>query len=623
MRTPRAWRLAATVAMLAVLAGPALPGLAGTVARAHAQLVASSPGPGTTLPESPDELRLIFSEPLEAQLTSLDVVDAGGVPIVERAGVIDADDPFALVLPAVDLADGTYTVTWRTLSAADGHTAEGFFTFAVGNTAEPMPAGTASTHAERDPIDVVGRWLTYLGLLLALGGAVIQRVVLRTGPMSRATARGLALGLVVAAAATLGMAVANGLEAGGIVEYLVGTRNGVLQLARAAVAAAGAIALAVVPPSVRVAAAGVTGLVGIVLLVAAGHAAALPGPVPVLVGVTHVAGAAVWISGIATLVVAAVRPSAFPPISELVPRFSALALVSIGMVGLTGVYSAWTQTGVLLDPGTEYGRTLLAKTSLAAAALAIGGLNYLDGGRMRRWVGGMRSRLTLEAAGAAGVLLLAAVLATTPPAEEAPGVPIAALPDAFGAVTPGMSMTLSPGRPGLNRIVVSTTDAMAMTSGALELGLDRLDTGASTRVPLHPEGMAGMDHGGMPMGGDSASADGTASWIADAVILPAGSRWDTSVRVLGSSGAELARQRFAFALSDERVSAGRAAVPLDLTLGVAAVLVTVGALGIGVGLGGGRLPRCERAASRWALSGGGIVGVLIGASIGIERLFVR
>ena len=623
MRLARPWRLAGAVALLAVLATPALPGLRGTVVHGHAQLVASSPGPGTTLPASPDELRLVFSEPLEAQLTSLDVTDADGVPIIERAGAIDPADPFALVLAAPDLADGTYTVTWRTLSAADGHTAGGFFTFAVGEAPASLPAGGATTHAERDPLDVVGRWLTYLGLLLALGSAVVQLVVLRTGPMPTVVARGLALGLALAAAATIGMGIASGLEAGGVVDYLGGTRNGVLQLGRAATAAAGAVALIMVRPSLRVAAAGLTGLVGIVLLVADGHAAALPGPVPVMSGVAHVAGAAVWIAGIVTLVAASARPTAFPPFGQLVPRFSALALVSIGIVGLTGVYAAWTQTGVLLDPGTEYGGALIAKTAFAAVALALGGLNYLDGGRMRRWVVGVRARLTLEVVAAAGVLLLAAVLATTPPTEEAAGVSIAAVPDAFGEVTPGMSMTLSPGRPGVNRVVVTTTDAMAMTSGELELGLDRLDTGASTRVALHLEGMAGMNHGGMPMGGATASADGTARWIADAVVLPAGSRWDTSVRVLASSGAELTRQRFSFALSDDRVSSGRVSGLLDPALVVATILVGGGALGVGVGLGGGRLPRCEAAASRWALSGGGIAGVLIGASIGIEHLLVR
>ena len=60
------WRLAGAISVLVLLVGPALPGSAGGRALAHAQLVASSPGAGTTVPEPPAEIRLIFSEPLEA-----------------------------------------------------------------------------------------------------------------------------------------------------------------------------------------------------------------------------------------------------------------------------------------------------------------------------------------------------------------------------------------------------------------------------------------------------------------------------------------------------------------------------------------------------------------------------
>ena len=99
---------------------------------AHAQLVASSPGAGEILPEAPTELRLVFSEPLEDEVTSLDLTALDGTVILERAGEVDPDDPYALVAEPPVLEDGTYTVTWRSLSAADGHVAEGFLTFGVG-----------------------------------------------------------------------------------------------------------------------------------------------------------------------------------------------------------------------------------------------------------------------------------------------------------------------------------------------------------------------------------------------------------------------------------------------------------------------------------------------------------
>ena len=626
MRLSRAGRAAGVLALLALLVAPALPGATGGRVLAHAQLVASSPGSGVVLPESPDEIRLVFSEPLEDQVTSLDLALQDGTTILERAGEVDPADPYALVVADPGLADGIYVITWRTLSAADGHTTEGFLSFGVGEITGVVATtpGGGMVHEETDPIAVVGRWLTYIGLLLALGMAVFHRVVIRDGPMPAVLPRALGAALLVSGAATFVAAVASGIEAGSVIDYLLTSRNGLLQLARAGVAAAGGVALLVVAARLAGAVAATTGLVGIVLLVAAGHASALPGVVGIANQVVHVIGASIWIGGIVGLLALAARPSTIvhdrpPAMRSVVPRFSALALTSIGIVALTGVYAAYAQTGTLLDPGTEYGRTLLMKTGFAAGAMALGALNYFDGGRMMSWLDGFRNRVTIEVMLATTVLVLTAALASTPPLEEAAGVPIEPIPDAFGEVAPGMSMEVFPGRPGLNRIVVTTTDALA-ASATLELGLDRLDDGSTTRVPLVLEGMAGMDHGPGTAGMAHATEDGTIDWIADAVVLPAGSRWDTSVRVLSEDETELSRQRFAFTLSADAIDDGRVTSLLDPATAVAVALLIGGAFGLGLGLGGMPLPRCEAAASRVALVGGGTIAALLGVLIGGTRL---
>ena len=181
MRPPRAWRLACAGALIALLVAPAMPGAAGGRVLAHAQLVASSPGSGAIVPEAPDEIRLVFSEPLEAGLSSADVADLNGNVLLERAGTVDPDDPYALVVVGAPLEDGgIYLVTWRSLSAADGHAAQGFFYFGVGDVPGNLAGGPGGmVHSATDPLGVIGRWLTYIGILLALGIAVFQRVVLR------------------------------------------------------------------------------------------------------------------------------------------------------------------------------------------------------------------------------------------------------------------------------------------------------------------------------------------------------------------------------------------------------------------------------------------------------------
>lgn len=619
--------IAAAVAVLALLAAPAMPGVGGRVL-AHAQLVTSSPGAGERLDTAPSELRLVFSEPLEDDFTSIDLA-TDEAPLVSRAGAIDPDDPYALVLGGEDLpplADGVYTVTWRTLSAADGHTAEGAYSFAIGSDAELPTAAGAMDHTEAAPIDVIGRWLTYLGLLLAVGIATGFAAVLRT-PVPVGVARALGIGLLVAGAATLVVGISNGFEAGATGDYLLGSRNGLLQLGRAGVALVGGTLLLALPRLAPGWIAAVSGVAGIVLLVGAGHTAAVPGLIATAIGVVHVLAAALWFGGVVLLVTMVGRPRAcvpsgpLPTLRSLVPRFSALAIVTIGLVGVTGVLSAWNLTGVVLDLGTEYGRTLLIKGLLATAAIGIGAVNYLDGGRMRPWLAGLRSRLGVESLLIAGVLAITAALATTPPIDEAPGVAIVPVPDAFGATTPGMTMTITPGRPGLNRVTVTTTDAMSMISGGLDLVLDRPDTGTSTRVPLRLAEDPTMVHEGMQdRGANPRGSDSLVAWVADAIVLPSNSSWDSSILAVSVDETELARQRFSFTLDDEGIDEGRASSLIDVGTVGGIILLVGGALAIGAALGGGRLPRCEPAASRIALGAGGTVAIVLALSIGVDRL---
>jgi copper transport protein len=629
----RAWRAGAVAGVLALLVAPALPGGSGSHVLAHAQLVASSPAAGSVLPQSPDELRLVFSEPLEAGLSSLDVYGQDGKPLIDHGGEIDPADPYALVVANPDLPDGVFSLTWRSLSSADGHSAEGFFTFGIGNVVVQGATSGGSGHVEADPLTLVGRWLTYLGLLLALGVAVFHWLVIRDGAMPTRLVRLLAAGLGVAAVATAVSALLAATRTDAPTEYLFASRNGLLQVARAAVAATGAVALVLVPARVAGSVAAAVGLVGIALLVVAGHASALPGPAALLAGVAHVVAAALWIGGLAGLLAFHVRPALVvrgpaPSMRSVVPRFSAMALVAIGMVALTGVYAAWVQTGSLLPLDSDYGRALIVKSVIALAAFSLGGLNYFDGGRMRAWLAAFRTRLSVESAAAIAVLAVTAVLATTPPGE-ARGVAIAPIPDAFGSVAPDMSLQIVPGRPGVNRVVVTTTDALAAGSGTLELAVDRLDTGTSTRIPLALGGMAsmpgmegmegmpgmeGMDHGGGTPDG------GTVEWSADAVVLPPGSQWDTSVRVVSATGAELTRQRFAFSLDADGIADGALEPLLTPAFGVAALLLIGGGMGLGLGLGGMALPRCEPLASRFALVGGGAAAVLLGGVIGAGQL---
>jgi putative copper export protein len=65
--------------------------------------------------------------------------------------------------------------------------------------------------------------------------------------------------------------------------------------------------------------------------------------------------------------------------AETVSRFSPLALGSVAVLVLTGLYQSWVQIGSLSTLfGTDYGRVLLFKVILFTAMLGFGALNFLS-----------------------------------------------------------------------------------------------------------------------------------------------------------------------------------------------------------------------------------------------------
>ena len=88
----------------------------------HAYLDHADPPPGSTLAQAPTQLRLTFSEQVDSAFSQLHVLNARRETIDRGDGAVAADDPRAMVVSLQPgLADGVYTVAWRTLSADDGH----------------------------------------------------------------------------------------------------------------------------------------------------------------------------------------------------------------------------------------------------------------------------------------------------------------------------------------------------------------------------------------------------------------------------------------------------------------------------------------------------------------------
>ncbi|WP_130799390.1 copper resistance CopC/CopD family protein [Streptomyces otsuchiensis] len=92
----------------------------------------------------------------------------------------------------------------------------------------------------------------------------------------------------------------------------------------------------------------------------------------------HMVAAAAWLGGLATLLLLLSRGDA-PVSRRAVRRFSTLAMSSVTVLAVTGVYQSWRQVGswdVLFS--TSYGQLLVVKVALVALMLGVGWIS-------RRW----------------------------------------------------------------------------------------------------------------------------------------------------------------------------------------------------------------------------------------------
>ncbi|MFI0542964.1 copper resistance CopC/CopD family protein [Streptomyces sp. WSLK1-3] len=367
-------------------------------ASAHAALRATDPGDGTVLKSAPRDITLTFTESVGLLDDSFRVLDPDG----KRLKVTDAghgpggSDTARVSLPA-ELAQGTYTVAWRVVSA-DSHPVSGAFTFSVG---KPSPAiVVADTGPTEDPATEslfnMGRYLAYLAAALLIGTAVFLAACRPPEParLDRllwagwGTLLGSTLFLLVLRAPYengAGPSAAFSLKA---FERTLGTRPGEALLVRLALLL---VAYFFVVRLLRLGesrlprawqAAGGALAVGLALTwAAAEHASAgIQVPVAMTSAVLHVLAMAVWLGGLAALLSTLYRaPSQLP--AAVVARFSRLAFASVTVLVATGVYQSWRGLGSWdTVTGTTYGHLLVLKLFAVTLLLAAARLS-------RRWTG--------------------------------------------------------------------------------------------------------------------------------------------------------------------------------------------------------------------------------------------
>ena len=524
--------------------------LASESAEAHANLVESDPAVNSVLPESPDGVTIRFTEPLEPALSEIRVLDAQGRRVDSDDSTVDPNDPHLVSVSVEPLENGTYTVAWKNVSTVDGHRVRGAFVFSVGERISP-----SATPADLDqpllqsPAEPVVRWLILLDILAVVGGMTflvfVARPALATlgvqyesiAALRRLLSWGVLVMACMASAALLVASVVQLLIQASVVyetsvvdalgnplrSLLAETDWGRLWLWRALLSVLMTAVLGTAwrrvrrepEPRCSLALIYITAVLGIGVLVTIsmtshgcrdserqkhGHAERL---------LFTWSRPAVWVGGLLSLAIAMFLSFEMLRDSErrtilmaLARRFSIVAGLSVAVLVLTGLYSAWAQVTVIQALGTPYGWTLAVKIAIVALLLSAAAANLVwvrprlrSDGRASYW---LRRLVAVECVLAVLVVLSVGFLTALEPARQVASRYGADVRDqrlTFQESDEGAEMTLRivPGQVGPNRIEVSVRDRFGepitnATDVRVRLSYLDADLGESPLSAMHTGG---------------------------------------------------------------------------------------------------------------------------------------
>lgn len=463
-------RLLLAALSLAVAAAVELP----LTASAHALPQRSSPAAGSSVPQPPSQVSIVFGETPDPSLSSVSVVDSSGTDVDAGRSATVPGQPVALEVPLrPHLPNGVYTVSWRTVSAVDGHLAAGSFAFGVGVAADKVPATSSSTGTAPGVLAIAARTLLFAGLIVVTGAVVLGFFAFGTVP--RPLRHVIAAGAAITDVGTLGVVGAQMAAAGVTPTTLLESSLGRSLIARGLPALVLSVGAASLSRGRRIGLSstllGVAALVAMVVDVVNSHAAAQsPIPLNELAQWLHIVAVAVWIGGLVALVVILVTTPAEEKI-RTARRLSTLAGIGLVVVAATGVFRAVIEVqtwGSLVS--TAFGVLVLIKAGLLLVLAALGALNrFRNLPRLPRTLRSLRRLATTEIViGLATVAVAAALVNVAPPAEYASAQgpskrSSVVLSESDYATTIKMRLTVTPGLAGFNTF---TADVTAYDTGA-------------------------------------------------------------------------------------------------------------------------------------------------------------
>ena len=505
-----------------------------TPVEAHALPVSTIPEANATLQIAPTRVEIYFNQAVDPTFSKISILDTNGNRVDAGDVTLDPVDNTHLYVTMRPVGDGVYTVAWTALSATDGHLTTGSFPFAVGieNTAALANAPKVTGSANITPEEVISKGLLYVVISALMGEILFSFLVwepsLRQTGISSLQVSGyqtnshrLALGaiLLLIVVDIARIPIQAGLASGqGILQpldprvasILLSTRFGTLAIARLGLALA--LAGLILPAQNRWNRWAGFGLCLLLALTFSleGHAAEGNSPLlPIFADWMHVLAVSVWVGGLYHFLAGLWTTRALPAedrtrlTAHLIPHFSSMALVSVSILAMSGLYAAILRVGSLTAlVQTTYGQALIVKGLLVLPMISLGAVNLLyTSPRMRRAAnepGGnpllvtrFRKLVIGEASLGTIILLWTGLFTSLPPAQM--GSTTTGFTQIYVVADLQVALNIEPAHVGVNTFTATITSNGQPVTDAQEVSLEF--NSVSGRVPPSSAQMVGIGNG--------------------------------------------------------------------------------------------------------------------------------
>ena len=370
------------------------------LASAHPFLLDSEPGQGQNAPAGTTQIITNYSEAVEIGFSELKVYDANGNQVDNKDTAYNGGET-SLIVTTPPLEDGVYTITSKVLSKIDGHLVQAAIVFGVGDVKIDSSLLEKQENSETTFIpESIARFPGLVGQTIVLGGVIVS-ITIWSSQQTRFRevfadineqfkikfSKIIGIGVIATFASNFIMLGVQTWRLETSPLDVIGTTFGTTWLIRMIITIIIIGLWFWMEKKNEITIKGqIPLLIASLILIATttmmGHGASTELEAPWILDYSHNLLSSIWIGGVIFFAFVAL-----PTITKtensikekitlsLIPRFSGLFIIAIGILIITGPTLLWfLDDNVASLTDSTYGKLILIKIAIAAAMIGFGGM---------------------------------------------------------------------------------------------------------------------------------------------------------------------------------------------------------------------------------------------------------